>query len=379
MTNPKRFLGRNLFMLKGRYARRGYDWWWHSFTGINAITGEEKAFFIEYFAINPSLYPTKVVLGQRSDNQTYGIRPSYVMIKAGAWGKDAVQINNFYPAKELVYKRNKLDFQVGSCILSEHTISGAVSVDKEEALRYPECMTDSGSMSWNLQINKKIPYCVGYGTNWFFRVFHFFQMYWHAQGVKTEYTGKVTLNGSVYNVMPETCYGYADKNWGSDFTNPWVWLSSCDMTNLITGKRLENSCFELGGGTPRILGIPIKGKVLTYIKLENEEFEFNFSKFWKKSSTRYTFFDEGDEVHWSVSAQNRNYLVDINVFCNKSEMIKVNYENPDGQKLHNNLWNGGNGHGDIKIFKKIGSKDLEVYEHISIGHVGCEYGEYEEK
>ena len=151
-------------------------------------------------------------------------------------------------------------------------------------------MTDSGSMSWNMQINKKIPYCVGYGTNWFFRVFHFFQMYWHAQGVKTEYTGKVTLNGSVYNVMPETCYGYADKNWGSDFTNPWVWLSSCDMTNLITGKRLENSCFELGGGTPRILGIPIKGKVLTYIKLKNEEFEFNFSKFWKKIFYSLYFF-----------------------------------------------------------------------------------------
>ena len=47
MTNPKRFLRRNLFMLKGRYARRGYDWWWHSFTGVNAITGEEKAFFID--------------------------------------------------------------------------------------------------------------------------------------------------------------------------------------------------------------------------------------------------------------------------------------------------------------------------------------------
>ena len=224
------------------------------------------------------MYPTKVVLGQRSDNQTYGIRPSYVMIKAGAWGEDAVQINNFYPAKELVNKRNKLDFQIGSCILSEHTISGAVSVDKEEALRYPECMTDAGSMSWNLQVNKKIPYCVGYGTSWFFRFFHFFQMYWHAQGVKTEYSGKVTLNGSVYNVLPESCYGYADKNWGVDFTNPWVWLSSCDVTSLITGKKLENSCFELGGGTPRVLGIPVKGKVLTYLKLEDEEFEFNFSK-----------------------------------------------------------------------------------------------------
>lgn len=29
-------------MLKGNLAREGYDWWWHSFTGINEKTGEEK-------------------------------------------------------------------------------------------------------------------------------------------------------------------------------------------------------------------------------------------------------------------------------------------------------------------------------------------------
>ena len=32
---------RNAFMLKGNLAREGYDWWWHSFTGINEKTGEE--------------------------------------------------------------------------------------------------------------------------------------------------------------------------------------------------------------------------------------------------------------------------------------------------------------------------------------------------
>ena len=36
---------RDEFMLKGALASEGYDWWWHSFTGHNAKTGEEKAFF----------------------------------------------------------------------------------------------------------------------------------------------------------------------------------------------------------------------------------------------------------------------------------------------------------------------------------------------
>ena len=31
---------RDYFMLKGPLAKRGYDWWWHSFTGYNKKTGE---------------------------------------------------------------------------------------------------------------------------------------------------------------------------------------------------------------------------------------------------------------------------------------------------------------------------------------------------
>ena len=376
MSDVKRYLSRNLFMLKGRYSRRGYDWWWHSFTGRNTVTGEEKSFFIEYFVINPNLYPGKVVLAQRADNVMYGVRPSYVMIKAGCWGKDAKQINNFYPASELVNKRSKLDFQIGSCILSEQEISGTVSVDKEEAVRYPECMTDSGSMTWNLKVSKKIPYCVGYGTSWLFRALHCFEMYWHAQGVKTEYSGKEILDGATYEVKPETSFGYADKNWGSDFTNPWVWLSSCDITSLVTGKPLMNSCLEVGGGTPKVFGIPIENKLLVYLKLEDKEYEFNFSKFLKRSSTSFTIFEEENELHWCVTAENSHYLVDISVFCAKDDMLKINYEAPNGKKLHNNLWNGGNGHGEIKVFRKIGSKELEFLDNVAIGHVGCEYGKY---
>ena len=48
-------LNRNIFMLKGVLAECGYDWWWHSFTGRHSITGEEKAFFIEFFTCNPAL------------------------------------------------------------------------------------------------------------------------------------------------------------------------------------------------------------------------------------------------------------------------------------------------------------------------------------
>ena len=55
---------RDLFMLHGKLAEEGYDWWWNSFTGVNKETGEEKSFYIEFFTINPSLGGKDPIFGQ---------------------------------------------------------------------------------------------------------------------------------------------------------------------------------------------------------------------------------------------------------------------------------------------------------------------------
>ena len=49
----KHDISRNACMLTRGQANCGYDWWWHSFTGRHAVTGEEKPFFIEFFLCNP--------------------------------------------------------------------------------------------------------------------------------------------------------------------------------------------------------------------------------------------------------------------------------------------------------------------------------------
>ena len=51
---------RNEFQLFGKQGKKGYDWWWHSFTAINHKTGEEKPFYIEFFLCNPKLAPCPV-------------------------------------------------------------------------------------------------------------------------------------------------------------------------------------------------------------------------------------------------------------------------------------------------------------------------------
>jgi tocopherol cyclase len=89
-------LSRDAFMLKGDLADCGYDWWWHSFTGHDALTGAEKSFFVEFFTCNPHLGGKEPVFGQLPENQAHDIRPSYVMVKAGAWGEDAAQLHRFF-------------------------------------------------------------------------------------------------------------------------------------------------------------------------------------------------------------------------------------------------------------------------------------------
>ena len=44
---------------------------------------------------------------------------------------------------------------------------------------------------------------------------------------------------------------------------------------------------------------------------------------------------------------------------------------------HNRLWNGGNGTGRIRLYKKDGIYRMLV-DDISVRNVGCEYGEMDE-
>ena len=77
-------LNRNACMLKGPLRSEGYDWWWHSFTGVNVRTGEERSFFVEFFLCNPEFGGRAPTFGQLPFCRDNGVKPSYLMVKAGA-------------------------------------------------------------------------------------------------------------------------------------------------------------------------------------------------------------------------------------------------------------------------------------------------------
>jgi tocopherol cyclase len=370
-------ISRDFFMLKGSLARRGYDWWWHNFTAYNRQTGEAKTFFIEYFVCNPKLGGNQPVLGQLPMNREKNIKPSYALVKVGAWGKDAKQIHNFYPISDFSCEPKSMNLKIGKCILSEIYMKGECNVTTKEALEHPEYMCDGGKMSWDIRINKKIAYNVGYGSSKFFRKINAFEMFWHAEGIKTKYSGIVTLDGITYDVIEDKSFGYADKNWGKDFTSPWLWISSCNMKSLITGERLNNSVVEAGGGRPKILGIALDRKILIGMFYEGKMYEYNFSKIFTRSRVKFEFFEGKNFNVWNINASNKNSEIELILKCPKDEMLLINYEAPNGKKLHNKLWNGGTGFGEIKLFEKRGKENILI-DHIEIKNTGCEYGEYGE-
>ncbi len=368
---------RDAFMLKGNLAKEGYDWWWHNFTGVNAQTGEEKPFFIEFFTINPALAEDEPVLGQLPANKEAGKKPSYLMVKAGCWGEGKCQLHRFFPWKDVELKEDApYSIQADDCYCSETALRGHISISAEDAEKHHEWMCDAGEMSWNLTVDKQVTFNVGLGASKPLRDAEAFQMYWHAEGMKTAYAGEIILNGQKYIITPETSYGYADKNWGSDFTSPWVWLSSNHLVSKITGQQLKNSVFDIGGGRPKIFNLALDRRLLGVMYYEGDEYDFNFSKVLLDVKTKFSFKETEDEVFWHVTQQNLHAVMDTKIRCKKKDMLFVNYEAPNGEKRYSRLWNGGNGVGEIKLFRRSG-QDLLLIDDMIATHVGCEYGEYD--
>ncbi len=368
----KHKLNKNKYMLHDDLAHTGYDWWWHSFTAVSDITCKSKTFFIEYFIINPQRgrdYPVFT-------NLAGGIKPSYLMVRAGYWGNNGKVFNRYYGINEYDNSTTMLKIATKDAFLSENNIWGNINVTQDDIDNNPTYNNNCGNMSWSLKINKLIPFNAGYATSLPFRISNAFEMYWHAEGMKTNYSGTIVLDGETYTVSPDTCQGYADKNWGTDYTSPWLWLNSCNLTSLISNTKLNNSAFTIGGGCPKVFGIPLNNQLLMKFFYEGDSYEFNFSKFWTLSRTKFRCYETEDAVVWKIKAINNTAAIELKVACKKSEMLFMDYENPIGLRQHKRLWNGGTGIGYIKLYKIVGNKRILV-DHMKAKNVGCEYGEFE--
>ncbi|MCF0117359.1 MAG: hypothetical protein HUJ61_04835, partial [Bacilli bacterium] len=144
---------KNDYMLRN-YGKRGYDWWWHNFVGYNKKTGEERSFFIEYFIVNPGYKKDEPVFGQDSENKKNKIRPSYLMIKCGSWGKGKKQLHHFVGINKVeINDKPPFFVKADHFYADDKVLKGSVKVEK----KHPDyMMCDDGTMSWNLKIEKVV-------------------------------------------------------------------------------------------------------------------------------------------------------------------------------------------------------------------------------
>lgn len=367
-------LARNAYLLCGSLSRKGYMRWFHSFQAIQPETGEHRVFFIEYMIMNPSLGQEVPVLGQLPFHRKRGIRPSYVMIKAGAFGGDngseAKQLHAFYPLTALKIALNPLIIQVDHNFYSEQRLHGFVAVSHDQARRR-SYMCNEGCMDWNLELHKSISCHTGRIANPFHCAINALETFWHAEGIKTEYRGQVTLDGITYEVIKEESYGYADKHWGSSFNSPWLQLASCKLFSERTGRLLKHSALAIDGCYPRFLCFPLKKKLLLQLTYEGEDFSFLLTQ--TKHKSKWKVKRTNLRLLWQVVAQNKHTLIKLSVNSMREEMLEMNYEDPSGHKAELPLLEGGTGFGKLLLYRKT-KEGKELIDTLLLENVLCAYG-----
>ncbi len=367
-------LSRNAYLLCGPLSRKGYMRWFHSFEGLQPETGERRVFFIEYLILNPSLGQDMPVLGQLPFHKKRGVRPSYIMIKAGAFagdgGSDAKQMHAFFPISSLKVATKPLVMEVGENFYSEQRIRGFVSVSREQARRR-SYMCDEGDMEWDLELNKAISCHTGRIANPLHCALNALETFWHAEGIQTQYRGRVILDGIDYQVTSEDSFGYADKHWGRSFNDPWLQLATCRMISQRTGMELKHSALAVDGCCPRFFFFPLRRKLLLQLTYEGEDFSFFLSQ--TKHKSKWKVRRTNKRLQWQVVAQDRHAVFKLSVSSPLEEMLEMNYEDPSGHKPESPLLEGGTGTGKLLLYRRT-REGKELIDTLLLENVLCAYG-----
>ena len=148
--------------------------------------------------------------------------------------------------------------------------------------------------------------------------------------------------------------------------------SSSDLSSEITGRKMTNSCFAVQG--------EFEKKLCIFVKLEDRTIEFIPGK-GKTYSVTYECSempkeDNDIKLHWAASIRNREFVIDLDVFCKTSLMFVRDYESPEGGRKVMKVLGSGNGSGEIRLYRNV-KKNLELLEHSTVANVVCEFGDFE--
>ncbi|AEE16897.1 hypothetical protein [Treponema brennaborense] len=343
-------------MVKSILKRSGFSKCRYVFTGYQLETGEIASFFIELDILNPAVSPETVqsnlcTVAAVSDPSLYASAastpaavPSYFVIRAGMYGSGGCRFESFNPTGLLTVSKKELRLSCGSCTFGYTESAGSVSDPV------------AGTMSWNLRMEKntdRVPVTLQRDVKW------------NVVGMRTVFSGSVTVNGAEWIVKPSLSNGYSDLLWGKNYPEPFFHLSGSRLQSLISGKLLENSSFAVQG--------VCAGTAAVFADFETDDRVQRVSYVQKREKVRFNCTTVDSNVHWTVSAENKNFLLDIDVYCDAAQMMLRKYELPFASTAELHVLGGGAGIGEIKLYRR-GRKNLELIEYAKLEHAFCEYG-----
>lgn len=385
-TTEKKQLKDNKFGLTGSKKKLGINYWRFVFNAIEDNSGAEQMFYIELEMINPWTSPEEVVLGFKprvkisADDLQYAlagtqsaksldtetqVQPSYCAIRVGMFGNNCKQICYYFPIKNAQFNTKPFEILIDNKTFSEDKLAGFISVSKEDLNAHPEYLCNDGYAKWDITYSTIKSTTDGYDNN---------NVRWFPAGLNTRFAGKINFDGTDYSIDSRRSSGYMERLWGKDLPETWFHVSSSTLTSVISGKTLFDSSFSIKG--------IFEDKVSFVGSFGDLEIQFTssnpkFNTVWDCSQMPQSEDESQNLLHWSVSLDNKNWVVDVDVFCKIKEMFNRNLELPVGFRKVMNMLQGGTGTGELKLYKKIGNT-LEQIEHAQLAKVICEFGHTEE-
>lgn len=387
MAVSKKIQRYDQYLLRGNLRNEGFERWRYIFSAVSKETGQSRIFFVEMYLVNPAVSPDAAVIAQKSrldssaeDFQyalagtpsalTVGnelaVKPSYILVKCGAFGKNGKQFNRFLPASEISWNKNTGKMNVANFEFSSEMLYGRVCVTEKDIQLQPELLCNCGEMNWNLnfeKIHEVKPFEFNHGSVWV------------LSAAKAAYSGTISFDGEDFAVIPKDSYGYHDKSWGTSFGSQFFHLSASRLSDIITGTSLLDSSIAVETDP--------NGKLKFHLKIEDQIYRFDNSNFFQHCKENHECIQvpssEGqkEKLHWSLSIHKGRTIIDIDVYCDAEELFVRDYEIPQGKRTLLKVLSGGTGHGEIKIFNKV-KQNLEMLHHVGIYDCICEYGQNEE-
>lgn len=388
MAVSKKGLKNNRFGLNGSHKKVPINYWRFFFNAKSRISGEESSFFIEFEMLNSWHSPVEPILGYKprvkisEDDLQYAlagtssalsleseklVTPSYVVIRIGKLDSSPKHICEYIPVKNIKFNSKPFEIISGNKKISDNELSGEISVSNEEHQQHPEYLCDQGIASWNLKYDIVKESLEGFEDK---------TDKWFPIGMSACFSGALNFDGIEYEVEPKKSSGYIERYWGKSFPETWFHLSSSNLTSLISGSTLFNSCFAIQGAFGDQISFlgDFEG---TEIKFCPDEMKRSDSTVWNCLEAPELDEDEDKRLHWTVSLSSKVWVIDIDIYCKEKNLYNRKLELPEGKRKILNLVQTSTGIGELKLYKKI-KNDLEQIEFARITNVICEFGHTED-